>query len=107
MRIAKVSHHRCGAESRQESSEEYMRALEVMNQTNERIDRTTDNLEDRQRIVNGRGFRVTNRAYSGEWGRLTLFRALFRDCLLDVSFGPLGGIIVPVRKVPGGSRSGI
>jgi len=66
VRIEKVSHHRCGADSRQESSEEYMRTLEMMNQTNERIDRTTDNLEGRQCVDNGRGSRVTNRAYNGE-----------------------------------------
>lgn len=107
MRIAKVSHHRCGAANRQESSEEYMRTLEVMNQTNERIDKRTDNLEDGQRVDNGKTPSVTNRAYNGEWGRLELLRALFRDCLLDDSFGPLGGIIVSARKVPRGSASGI
>ena len=48
-----MSHHRCGEEIRQESSEEYKKTLEVMNQMNERIDKRTDNLEDRQRIGNG------------------------------------------------------
>jgi hypothetical protein len=43
-----------------------MKTLEVMNQTNERIDKRTDNLEDRQRFGNGSGSRVTNRAYNGE-----------------------------------------
>lgn len=106
VRIEKVSHHRCGAENRQESSEEYMRTLEVMNQTNERIDKRTDNLGDLQRVDNGVASRVTNRAYNGEWGRLGLLRALFLDCLLEVSFEPLGGTIVSARKIPGGSVSG-
>jgi len=66
VRIANVSHHRCGAKSRQESSEEYMRTFEVMNQTNERIDKRTDNLGDCQRVGNGRISRFTNRAYNGE-----------------------------------------
>lgn len=48
VRIAKVSHHRCGEEMRQESIEEYMKTLDAMNQTNERIDKRTDNLEARQ-----------------------------------------------------------
>ena len=37
----------CGALGRQESNEEYMRTLEVMNQTKERIVKKVDNLEER------------------------------------------------------------
>ena len=61
-----MSHHRCGAEIRQESSEEYMKTLEVMNQMNERIDKRTDNLGGCQRVANGSVSGVTNRAYNGE-----------------------------------------
>ena len=61
-----MSHHRCGEEIRQVSSEEYMKTLEAINQTNERIDKRTDNLEDSQRVWGGSIPRVTNRAYSGE-----------------------------------------
>ena len=66
MRIAKVSHHRCGEEMRQVSSEEYMKTLEAINQTNERIERRTDKLENCQRFGDGSMSRVTNRAYNGE-----------------------------------------
>ena len=66
MRIAKVSHHRCGEEIRQVSSEEYMKTLEAINQTNERIDKRTDNLENRQHVGSGTISGVTNRAYNGE-----------------------------------------
>lgn len=102
-----MSHHRCGAEIRQESSEEYMKTLEVMNQMNERIDKRTDNLEGCQHGATGDISGATDRAYNGEWGSSGLLRALFRDCLFDVSLGPLGGRrIVSVRAVPGGAVSG-
>lgn len=55
-----MSHHRCGAANRQESIEEYMKTLEVMNQVKERIDKRTDNLEERQRVGDGTS-RITNR----------------------------------------------
>lgn len=61
-----MSHHKCGAEIRQELSEEYTKTLEAINQTNETIDKRTDNLGGRQHVVNGSTSGVTNRAYNGE-----------------------------------------
>ena len=96
----------CGAASRQVSTEEYTRTLEVMNQTKERIERTTDNLKERQHIGE-RTSRITNREYNRELGRLGLLRALVRDCLVDVSFVPLVGATWSGRTIPSGSTSGL
>ena len=65
----------CGAASLQESREEYIRTLEVMNQMKESMDKRTDNLKEGQ-PTEDRTSRTTNRAYSGECGRLGLLRPL-------------------------------
>ena len=79
--------------------------LEVMNQTNERVDKRKENLEERERHADGTR-KITNRAYNGEWGRLGLLRPLFRDCLFVVSFVPLGGGGRSRWTIPDGSTFG-
>lgn len=61
--IAKESHHKCGAASRQEPTEVYMKTLEVMNQTKAKNEMRTDSLGERQR-VGVRTCRITNRGYN-------------------------------------------
>lgn len=100
-----MSHHKCGAASRQESIEEYKRILEVINQTNERVERRKENLEGCQRDGDGI-YRTTNRAYNGECGRLGLLRPVFRFCLIVVSFVPLGGGGRSRWTIPDGSTAG-